>query len=227
MNSVYRTTAWTPFVLVAAIGCLSCLLTGCSLFVMAGKMIWGDPKIPSAFRQKTGINLTKADKRLLIVCSTPEAVKSEMPSLDLDLIDEITRRLGRNRIQVVNPDKVAKWVDDHGGTFGESSELIKQFEPDYIAHIDVEQFSIRETNSPTMLRGRAGGSIVVYEVTEESKRGGELSSIFAGDFFSEYPHLHPVSVDQVSPKNFQMDFVKHLSTQLSRFFYDYHFREEF
>ena len=74
-------------------------------------MIWGDPKMPSEFRQKTGINLTKTEKRLLIVCSTPEAVKSEIPSLDLDLIDEITRRLGRNRIQVVNPDKVAKWVD--------------------------------------------------------------------------------------------------------------------
>ena len=61
-----RTLRRTAFVvtLVVAVGSLS----GCSLFVMAGKMFFGDPKVPSMFSAQTGVDLTEGEHELLVIC---------------------------------------------------------------------------------------------------------------------------------------------------------------
>lgn len=204
-----------------AVSLMACNLTGCSLFVMAGKMIYGDPEIPSAFRTRTGVDLTKSEKAILVICSTPESIKSQMPSLDLDLSDSVTRRLKREGLNVVNPEDVARWVDDNGGRWDHVSDLAGHFDVDYIAHVDLDQFTCRADNSPSMYRGQAYGKVDVYEVRQEDGPK-KTFQIFTNEFRTEYPPLYPLSSQDVSSETgFQQTFLGHVSTQLARYFHDY------
>ena len=195
-------------------------LCGCSLFVLAGKMIWGDPVVPSDFRLRTGVNLAKEKKKLLVVCTTPESIKAELPSLQLDLTEAIHRNLRRHDVPVVDSDRVANWIDESGGFFADLTELAEQFDPDYIAQIEVERLTFREENSPAMYRGRANGTVYVYEVVREGDTRRTFQ-VFVKEFRVEYPRHYPVSADQMSLKVFQRRFLDELSGTLSRMFYDY------
>ena len=46
-------------------------LAGCSMFVLAGKMFFGDPKQTSAFHEGTGVDLTEGKKKVVVLCSAP------------------------------------------------------------------------------------------------------------------------------------------------------------
>ena len=212
---------WTRLIVWQLAFCLFvCSQSGCSLFVMAGKMIWGDPMIPSAFRQRTGVNLAKEQKELLVLCSTPASIKLDKPALEIDLTDRVIRRLKRNGINVVAADRVSRWIDDNGGRWDDVSEIAAEFDTDYIAHIELTRMSFRVDSSPQLQRGRAEGNVSVYEVREigDSK---EPIRVFVNEFQTEHPGLHPISVDEVSPDVFEQRFVKHLSTELSHHFNDH------
>ncbi len=198
--------------------------SGCSLFVMAGKMLMGDPMVPSEFRQKTGVNLQKDQKRLLIVCSSPEWAKREMPAIDYDLADGILKRLKRRGILVVESHKVARWFDDNGGAFDDPSQLAREFDTDFIAHIDLHYLSFQEENSPTMHRGKAHGDMFVYAVVKIDGQK-HAQQVFVGEFSVEYPRYNPIPIEQVAPKVFRKQFLDQLISELSRVFHDYSMSE--
>ena len=97
------------------------LLPGCSLGVMAGKMLFGDPKTKSQFRSATGTDLTKGEKSLLIACSAPHGILAKYPSIQIDIVDRIIRILGPRNVKVISSDDVATWFDDNG-EWGDFSE---------------------------------------------------------------------------------------------------------
>ncbi len=210
--------------------CLAVLLptmaSGCSLFVMAGKMFLGDPKVRSAFSAQTGVDLLEDEKKILIVCRTPSLMQGQMPTLQHDLTDSILRSLRQRGIQTVSPDDVADWLDDNGGEFQNASELAADFDTDYIAVIDVESLSFIEPNSPDMFRGAAQGAVRAYRVAEEGSRRTALQ-VFSSGFKTEYPRLNPVPSHSISERTFQKQFVQHLSQHLARQFYDYRMGDEF
>jgi hypothetical protein len=194
---------------VVAAALLSLLLLttipGCSLFVMAGKVFYGDPKIPSKFKQMTQVELSKGEDRI-------------------DLADGITRRMKIRHIDVVEPDLVAGWLDDHG-SFDDPSELARDFtDVDYIAWIEVQQFSCKEVNSPTLLRGRSTGSTRVYKVEEI---GGEriARQLFEGEFTSVHPEHQPISTEGRSATVFQKEYIDRVCDKLAMTFYDVHTSE--
>ena len=199
---------------------IACSQSGCSLFVMAGKMFFGDPKIACAFRQRTGVDLTKGREKVLVVCSTPEAIRGDYSSLDFDLADGVIRRLKRRGIEVVDPDELATWMDDNGGEWSNPSELARQFDADYIVHVDLNRFEYREENSPTLFRGRASGSVFAYEVrrTEGQK---EAVEVFVSEFNSEHPKGYPISTDRMSAKSFRKQYLDRISGQLAQLFCDH------
>ena len=199
---------------------------GCSLFVMAGKMIYGDPKIDSAFQSATGVDLEKDAKTVLVVITTPESIKAQSPSLDYDLLDGVTRRLKLRGIDVIDPDDVMTWVDDNGGVWGEPWELAQDFDTDFIVHIDLDEFSFRELNSPTLFRGRTIGNIHGYSVSSRKGKRDALQ-VFTKEFNSVYPSHHPVSEDQVNDTIFQKRFVDFLSEELGHVFYAYRMGDSF
>ncbi len=198
---------------------------GCSLGVMAGKAIFGDPKHASDFRKNTGIDLTKEEKKLLVVVRTPQAIEGELPSLDLDLITAVSRRLKVHGVQIVNPDDVAKWIDKNGGRFDHPSELAREFHADFIAVIDVDTFSLHDAGSPNLYHGSASGQMQVFQVKEIAGLK-EAQSVFSGSFRNQYPPHGPVPVDSLSSKMFEMRFIDHLSDRLGSRFYDYRLGDE-
>lgn len=214
------------FAILVAVATLVGSLSGCSLFVMAGKMFWGDPKIKPAFTQMTGVDLAEEEKTVLVVVSTPEAIRREMPSLEFDVLEKVVRRLKSHGIQVIDPDEVATYVDNNGGQWSDMSEFAENFETDYIIHIDVESFSYREENSPSMYRGRTNGAVYAYQVKRIDGAKQALQG-FVGDFRIVYPRHHPVSASDRSAVNFQKEFLDFLSDEFGRKFYAYRLGDGF
>ena len=201
-------------------GALVCALPGCSLGVMFGKMLTGDPMIPAEFKSRTRVDLAKGKHTVLVVCTTPTSVESDLATLKFDLIDGITRRMERNGVKVINPDLVANWIDEHSGIGSAPSELARDFEADYIVHIDVEAFGLREPNSPKLLRGQSSGFVRVFKV-EEAGSQRQAHNVYSNEFTSTYPKHQPISEQGRTAVTFQKDYVDRVCDQLAQKFYDH------
>ena len=195
-------------------------LTGCSLFVMAGKMVYGDPKITSQFKQITKTDLIKEDKTVLILCSA-SAAADQGGALQSDVIRGLTQRLKSNRIKVVDSNKVYTWLNDHGGRWETSpNDIARDVETDFIIHVQLDTFTLYEENSSNLYRGRAAGSVNAYQVVERDGRK-HAEHVFVSDLTSSYPLHNPVPRDQSSERSFRSRVVRDLCEQLGRLFYDY------
>lgn len=196
-------------------------IVGCSKMILASsKLLWGDPKLPSEFTNLTKEDLTKGTKTVLVACSTPEAVEADVSTLKLDLIDGITRKMKLNGVKIINPDRVAEWIDDHGGISSSIDELAQDFETDYIAWIDVQNFSLHEPNSPKLLRGSTSGYIKVYKVEGEGNFRRALR-VYQTEFSMTYPQHQPISETGRSATVFHKDYVDQLAEVLAERFYDH------
>ena len=195
-------------------------VSGCSLGVMAGKMLFGDPLRTCEFTSRTKVDLTEGKDKVLVICSTPESIRSDYPSLNYDLLEQVTYGLRRHDVKVMDTDDVATWLDDNGGVWNDIDELAENFDADYIIHIDIDEFDYREPNSPNLLRGKAFGNVSAYEVEEVDgiKRALE---VFASEYTSEYPSHLPVSIESESPTVFRKKYLDRIAHQIGRFFYNY------
>ncbi len=208
------------------IGAIAGSQAGCSLFVMAGKMFEGELMQPAAFRTATKINLAKEAKRVVVVCSTPEAMKGDFPSLEFDMVEQITRTLKSNGVTVINPDDVAKWMDDHGGYSENPRDLANHFDVDLVIHADLSQFSYREDNSPTLFRGRANGNVRAYQVVKQQGGKKRVQQVFVSEYVSVYPKLNPISTEQMTETTFRKRYLDHVCEQIAQLFYDHRASEE-
>jgi hypothetical protein len=204
-----------PLLLVATL-----LLSGCSLGVMAGKMLRGEPLQPAQFKAMTGTDLTKGEAKIVVICSTPSSVETDLSSLNIDLIDGITRRMRVNGIDVVDPDEVAKWIDDNGGVITDPSEMANAFDAEYVAWIDIYGFSLREEHSQRLLRGRTTGYIRVYKVEQVGTEKTALSA-FQTEFKTTFPEHQPLSETGRSAVTFQKEFIDRICDELAEKFYDH------
>jgi hypothetical protein len=204
------------------IATIASALSGCSLFVMAGKMILGDPQVTSLFRQQTRVDLAKDEKRVLVICTTPSALTPEAASVRYELLELLTRRMRRAGIELIDSNLVASWMDRNGGFFEHPSELAADFDTDYIVHVDVERFTTREDSSPNLFRGTMSGVVVAYEIAPDPNGGKSTHRVFSGMFNSQYPSHNPVAaVDVSSERAFVRQCVDRLSTQIAQMFYDH------
>lgn len=201
-------------------------LGGCSLGVMAGKMFKGEPLRQAEFLSMTGTDLGKGKHRIAIVCSTPSSVESDLSSLNLDLIDGVTRRLKVHGVDVVDPDQVAKWIDDNGGVVTDPAAMANAFDTEFIAWIDIDSFSLKEDETSKLLRGRTNGFVRVYQVQEVGNSKVALSA-FNSEFTSIFPSHQPISELSRSKLSFQKEYIDRLCSELAIKFYDHRPGENF
>ena len=199
---------------------LLCALPGCSLGVMFSKMLTGDPLIPAEFKSRTRVDLAKGKVTVLVVCTTPNSVESDLATLKYDLIDGVARRMKLNGVKVINPDLVASWIDEHGDVGTNPSDMARDFDADYIIHIDVESFGLREPSSPKLLRGQSTGFVRVFKV-EESGPQRLAHNVYSTEFTSTYPTHQPISEQGRTALTFQKDYVDRVCDQLAEKFYDH------
>jgi hypothetical protein len=202
------------------------LVPGCSLFVMAGKMVLGEVKVQSQFRQATKTDLAKLNRRVLVLCSAPDTIRASYPSVDFDILEGVIHRLKVHGIKkVVSPDEVAGWLDEHGGRFDDLQELAERFHADYILHIEISRFTCTEENSHDLLRGQSEGHVRAYHL-DGTGADKKLLEVMNSDFVSTYPPGNPVSADKKSATNFQREYIDRICLQLSQIFYDHTRAEE-
>lgn len=192
---------------------------------MAGKMLFGDPMLNAEFTRSTGTDLVKDAKTVLVIASAPSAVKSQYPSLELDVQDGLTRRLKREGIQVIPPDEVSSWLDDRGGYFDDVNELVPAFEADFIIHVEIDHFTHHEDNSPKLYRGQARGEISAYKVSEYGGQKRALS-VFNREFTSVHPKNYAISTDDKSAVVFQKEYLDQVCQDLALRFYRHRLSEE-
>lgn len=201
-------------------GVIATSLPGCSLGVMLGKMVQGEPKNPAQFRTMTKEDLTKGKHTVLVVCTAPDSVDSEYSTLAYDVIDGVTRRMKLHGIKVINPDLVASWIDENGGIGSDPAELANEFNSDYIVFVEIQSFSFREPNSPKLLRGQATGFVRAYEVTEIAGQP-RVNNVFGTEFTSTYPKHTPVSEQGRSSLIFQKEYMDRFCDTIAEKFYDH------
>ena len=211
-------TRAAPLVLLAA--GLMIVQSGCVNFgVMMGKMLFGDPEVTSLFESKTGVALEDGEKRVAFVCTAPASTNDQFDSLQLDVQEEVVRRLRRKNVDIVRSDDVLNAMDSNGGRFDRNAIARELGDVDYILHLDIEQFSLTEPASPDLYRGRASGMIYAYEVDRSEAGDGMVVQIFFRQLDSEYPRSHPMMSDQVSTRVFQRQFVDEMADTVGRTFY--------
>ena len=225
--SSFKSATWLRrALLLTAVALIPLNAGGCSLLVMGGKMLFGDPKVAASFKTQTGVDLTKGEKSLLVVCRSPHLILNSAPTFEYDLTDGLLRRLKQKGVNVVSPDKVSRWLDDNGGEFDDVKELARDFDADFIAVVDVQNVRFFEENSQDMMKGHAQGTIRVHET---NRIGGERTvyEAFRSGFSLEHPRFRPVSIHEMSEHAFQRQFIDTLTRQIARQFHDYQTSDEF
>jgi len=195
--------------------------TGCSkLLLGGGKILFGDPKITAEFTKLTLEDLTKGNKTVLVVCSTPESVDLESSTLKGDLIDGVTRRMKLNGVKTINPERVITWLEDHAARSADFAQIAKDFDTDYIAMIEVQTFSLQEPNTPKMLRGSTSGFIRVARIEEVDGKRYPIM-VYTRDFSLTYPQHQPLSENGRSAVVFHKQYVSELCDLLAERFYNH------
>lgn len=205
--------------------------SGCSLFVMAGKAIFGDPKIPAEFRTATGTDLTQGSDPVVIICTAPHRILSEFPSLQIDIVDRVSRNLETRNVRVVPSGDVARWFDDHG-EWGDYSEMAAEFDAKFVIHVDVREFDYRVPESESLMQGRTEGRISVHEVTKSPNSkltsrnfSAPVSLAFDSNFTQTFPTSYPVPRENRSEDLFVQGFMDRVAQHISQHFYDYRMSE--
>jgi hypothetical protein len=190
--------------------------------VMAGRVLFGDTKVMSAFEQRTGVSLCQGDMQVALVCTAPPSARPEFGSFEVELHDEVLLQLKMRGVQVLPASQVTTALGDSGGSF--DRDALARLLPgvNYIIHLDVERFSHTEPASPNLLRGRAAGIVYAYEVhrADSDASRPRVLQVFFQEFDAEYPSSHPVSTDQTSQRVFHRRFLEHLAKAVSRIFCD-------
>jgi hypothetical protein len=199
-------------------------LAGCSIFVLAGKMFFGDPEKTSAFQIATGVDLAAGDKRVVVLCSAPSMVEGGELSVNYEIVEAVSRQLKREGLKLMSSNDVRTWMDDNGGRLDDPRDLAEDFDVDYIIYISLARVTFREENSPSLYRGVANGEVFAYKVTKEN---GEpvIREVFSRGIGTVYPEGHPK--DQVdSLRIFQKQVLDRLSNQIAHLFYSHKISEE-
>jgi hypothetical protein len=206
------------------------LLPGCQIVVGTLLTLQGRPKTTCEFTNMTKKNLAEKGKKVIILSSSAASAQWEEPSLDLDIIDAVSRRLQIENVDVVDPHKVGTWIDDNGG-IKETTNLDPigvKFKADYIILIKFNNFGYGEQNSPNFYRGHASYKVVVVEmVKDENAPGGKRAKmLYSHAFESKYPANRPVAVEEVTPELFKSKYMANLAQELARKFVDYRPEDE-
>ena len=210
---------------------LICNLSGCQIVIGVLQIFQGFPKTTCDFTRITqGRKLTEKNKKVVVLSSSVDSARVEVPSLDLDIISAVSRQLKIANIKVVDDHKVAHWIDENDNITAATDlqPIGEHFKADFVVLFTFDDFGFREEHSPDLYRGHASGKVVVAEMIDDGIKPGTKRAkvIYNKPFNSKYPLNRPVSIDQEGPDTFKQKFMGQLSQTLTRLFVDYRPEDE-
>ncbi len=217
-TEIQRCRDWRSILVLLPVVLFCWSVTGCSLGVMAGKLLLGDPQQKSAFRAATSTDLTKGRDSLLIICSAPHGLLAQFPAVQVDIADRMTRILETRGVKIISSDQVATWYDEHG-EWGDLKELAKAFDADFVMNVNLRRFTYRVPESDSLLQGSAEGVVSVTQTNDRRKT--RPGAVFERSFQLKFPTSYPVPRENRSDQIFIEGFLDRLALHLAQFLYDH------
>jgi|GEM_PF-3497791 len=214
-----------------ALALLLANFSGCQIIIGVLQIAQGFPKTTCDFTKTThGRKLTEKNKRVVVLSSSVDSARVEVPSLDIDIIAAVSRQFKIANITVVDDHKVAKWIDENDiiTTATDLLPIGEHFKADFVVLFTFDDFGYREENSPNLYRGHASGKVVVAELVDDGLKPGKKRArlIYNKPFNSKYPLNRPYTADQEGPDTFKQKFMTQLGQTLTRLFVDYRPEDE-
>ncbi len=190
---------------------------GCNYVVLLGYLIGGPPSIQPDFDAETGESLTEKGVVAAVVCFAPLEIKDAFHDVDRELAKYVAYRLRQHHIDVIDPDRVAAWLDENPD-WDTPEEVGAALQATHVIYIDLQNYSLFEKNSATLYRGRAEGLVSVVRMDAD----GEGERIFSKEIISQYPLRVPRSTRDVSYTTFKRQYLSRLSEEIGRLFYEHY-----
>ena len=198
-----------------AVGGLVSGLQGCSQFVLLSYIIGGPPSIEPDFDAETGLSLQGKDTTVAVVCYAPTELKFDYPKVDAEVASAVAYRLSEHGINVVHPDYVRAWTDEHPD-WELPEEIGDALKATHVIDIELTAFSLYEENSHTLYRGRSE----VYLNVIEMQPDGTGEKIFSTELDSLFPTQVPRSTQDISFIQFKREYLSRLSESIGWKFYE-------
>jgi len=204
----------------------ACLLSlpGCNPMTLFYFLQPFEPSIPAPGPSLKG-------KKVVILTHVKPGTGTEYGDLGRDLTRDFIASLRKNtkKIQIVDPEKVAGWVEAHP-TWTDPSEAAKAFEADIAIMLDVSKFESEDPRSQDLMEGNSNIHIQVWEIAHPKNSRGhenksqpkEASKIYEEQADTTFPIRGPVPRDSgVTPSSFRIKFLKLVGTELSWHFIEH------
>lgn len=190
-------------------------LPGCAQFVLLSYIIGGPPSIEPDFDAETGLSLKGKDITVAVVCYAPTELLFDYPKVDSEIASAVAYRLSEHGINVVHPDYVKAWVDEHPD-WEMAEEIGAALKATHVIDIELNAFSLYEENSHTLYRGRSEVYLNVIEMLPDG--GGD--KVFSTELDSLFPTHVPRSTQDISFLQFKREYLSRLSESIGWKFYE-------
>lgn len=109
------------------------------------------------------------NRKVVVYTWAPPEILWDYPKIRLDLSAYVTAYLRQNvkGITLIDPAIVEAYLEKRGGGEHEPTDLGRHFEAEMVVHLALYRFSMRDPGMAHFLRGRAGASVVVYDLTAD------------------------------------------------------------
>jgi hypothetical protein len=199
-------------------------VTGCDPRALAYFLQPFDPTI-----EPKGPVLT--EKKVVILCNVTSGALAEFPSLERDIPRELASVIRKKvkKVTVVEPDKVATWVEAHPH-WTDPADAARDFNADLAIFLEVEQFQIQSPGDLNMVHGEAKVHIQVFEMQypKNSKdkpikdQPKEAHNIYDEYAETTFPNRGPLPIDSGNSRSaFKNTFLKIVTKEISWHFVEH------
>lgn len=204
-----RTTARYRFVMLFGIGFVGLAMlvstTGCvRLAANLFNAIQGNERPPEYDGFK--------GKKVAVVCGTDRGLGVDETSALLIRYVHAALNTNIKDIQLVRPEEVERWVDEHGWTESDYVEVGKGVKADQLLAIDVARLSLKD--GATLYVGKCDLTVTVYDIQDG---GAILYRKQIPEFM--YPTMGGTTVTDVSEAKFRARFTAILANKVAGLFY--------
>jgi len=209
------------------------------LFLASGSLIaisGCDPRALVFFLQPNNPSIeapgpSLLEKKVVILCNVSANALGEFPSLERDMCREVAGLFRKKvkKITVVDPDKVATWIEAHP-KWSDPSDAARDFDADVVIFLEIEEFRIQSPGDLNVLHGTSKTHIQVFEMQypKNSKdkpikdQPKEAHNIYDQYCESTFPNRGPIPVDSgTSPSAFKNKFLRIAATEISWHFVEH------
>jgi hypothetical protein len=197
----------------ALLVCLGLIPTaGCTQLLLTSMFLFKGVETPAEFKELKG-SKTAVVARPLVELQYSSSSAAEQ----LARVTGILLRSKIRKIQIVDPQKIEQWTDEHD--WDEFTEVGKAVKAEHVVGIEIEEFSLYQ--GQTLYQGRARVKVTVHDM----KQNGDVVFERALPEII-YPPNAGIPTSEKAEEEFRKQFIGVVADRIGRFFYPYDHRND-